>query len=235
MRFTLRVLRGVACVGLAIALLGRGASAIPIATIAIEPDPGGVVAPGGVAMFDVYLRDYIPDASTDAIIAFALDISASDSALTGGGTDFSRFSFALSPGLTGIIGSLVFDGDMSDDGRVEYGADIPPLGTETGILESMGDLLLGTLSVLAPTTEGTYSVALALDSVDPLFQTFLLIDDGSVFGATLPGDGDLTLLGSSFAVQGAQVVPEPSSLLLAGMGFVLCLGALSQRSRKRIA
>src|SRR5687768_10898713 len=72
------------------------------------------VSAGGTAHFDVYLRGYdLPN----SVVSFALNVGGSDPLLTADNTDFSSFMFTLNPALMGVIGSLDFDADLSDDGR----------------------------------------------------------------------------------------------------------------------
>ncbi|MDC0935201.1 hypothetical protein OAS39_02880 [Pirellulales bacterium] len=196
-------------------------AAAPVAMIVVEPNPSVSVGLGQTAEFDLYLRNYQPDNAGDAIISFGLNVAASDSALTGNGSDFSRFSFTLDAGLGGILGGIVFDGDISDEGRAEFGADAP---NESGILESMGDTLLGSLSIAAPDMSGVFPVDLQFDPSSPILVggTFFLVDDGSTFGQTIPGDGDLTITPSTIVV-----VPEPSAVaqglaMLTGLALCRC-------------
>lgn len=200
------------------------AAAAPM-VFSIEGTPG-TVAGGDTVLFDVYLRGL--DATLPGpVISFALNVAASDSSLTAGGTNFSRFGFTLDSSLIGVIGGLLFsDSDISDDGRVEFIADTPPFGAEEGIPAGAGDVRLGALSVVAPNVAGSYSVNLALDAQNPFFGSFLLIDDGSPFGLLAPEDLLLSVGGASFEVDGGSqpAVPEPSSLALFTLGTVGFVG-----------
>jgi len=208
-------------------LLLLGASGPPanadmvMATLSIEPT-GAAFLPGETALFDIFLRGYQPDDDATAIIAFTLDVGASDPLLTGGGADFSRFGFTLDSALEGILGGLPVDDDISDDGSVSFWADTPPFGNETGILASMGDVRLGGLSVLAPSEAGVFGVAFRVDFQNPFFATHFLLDDGGLGFPTLPGDGALAVENSALTV--INVVPEPGSLTLFGLGAASFLG-----------
>lgn len=194
----------------------------PVATLSLEPGPKVAATPGAAVAFDLWLRDYTPDSLSDPVITFALNVAASDAGLTGGGADFSSFSFVLDSGLAGILGAFPgSDFDISDDGRLEISADFP---TEPGIVQAMGDVLLGSLSVIAPNSPGNYAVNFNTDASSPIAQggTFLLIDSGKSL-PTLPGDGALNVLTSAIVV-----VPEPSSALL--ISLVLA-GVCWRRSR----
>jgi hypothetical protein len=215
-----------------IAVLGvlvNSASADLIATLSLEPNAGVTASPGEIGAFDVFLRDYRANNPADPVVAIGLNIAASDDGLTGSGTDFNRFAFSLDSGLSGIFGGVVFDGSISDDGRVQYGANLAPFGSETGILMSMGDVKLGTLFVEAPSTSGTFTIDLFVDSTSPIAGgTFLLVDDGTFPGPTLPGDGLLTVLSSQLTV-----VPEPSTMVLCIAAIGCGGGIIFQRRRSR--
>ena len=199
----------------------------PSATLSIEPAGDTVVSVGGTVEYSVFLRDYTPNNPSEPITAFGLNVAASSPVLTENGADFSRFAFVLDPGLNGMLGSLVFDGDISDDGLVQFGADVFPVPVETGILSSTGDIKLGRLSIASPLNPGTFDVGVLVDEGNPLVGgTFLLVDDGSILGLTFPGDGVLTTSQSSLTT-----IPEPSSIsvvLLAGIMILVRRPWLSQ-------
>jgi len=85
---------------------------------------------------------------------------------------YRGFSFTLNPDLNGTIGGGPGDGDLSDDGRIDISADFP---VESGITES--EVLLSSLTVVAPGIGGTYEVNLQIDQANSIAGgTFLLID-----------------------------------------------------------
>jgi hypothetical protein len=177
-----------------------------------------------MALFDVFLRDFD---EPFPIIAFALNVGASDTVLTGSGSDFGRFAFTLAPDIASLL-SLSFDSNISDDGRVEFGADLPPFGTDIGIPAAAGDVRLGTLSVLAPSTPGSFAVGLQATPAEPIFGggSYLLLDDGDL-GIVLPGGGTLGIVNTSLSV-----VPEPSTLTLAGIGVFLGVAGYFRGQRR---
>ena len=213
---------------IAVTAFARPAAASIVASLAILPDPSDPtlrVLPGQTATFFVTLTEYLADdpSDPDPIVAFRLNLGDSDPLLTAGGTDFSGFTFDLNPSV-GF--SLPFDDDISDDGIVEFGADLPPFGTDTGLFPGDAPIVLGVLRVVAPENPGFYQVGLAVTPSDPIFGggTFLQIDDGSLFGQTLPGDGTLNISNS-----GLSVVPEPGSVSIWMSVFAL---AFCRRRKK---
>lgn len=192
-----------------------------------------VTGPGGTANFNVTLNNLVTNSPSNVVLAFGLDFGSSSPTLTAGGTDFSAFSFVLDPGLIGVIGSIVYDDNASDDGHVQFGASVPPFGSETGISAAMGSVLLGVLSVTAPFDPGSYPVAFRIDASAPLLATYLEIYTGNeVAGPVLPTDGPLDFVNSSVEVPGGPaLIPEPSSILL---WSIAALGAalLPRRNRR---
>ncbi len=209
------------------------------ATVSLVPDFAGPVTGGSNVSFNVVLDSFTPDKMGDVIDSFTLDISASDSSLTAGGTDFSRFGFRLDADLTGKLnGNPLFgDADISDNGFVLFFRDGPPFGTDTGILDSDDGIFLGQLSVLAPSTAGIYNVGLNVNNASPFLGTNFTVGNDILPGIqTIPGDGTLTVNNSSFTVSGVNVVPEPSTLTLFLAGIV-SLFVVGQRTmcRSRVA
>ncbi|MDV6029150.1 MAG: PEP-CTERM sorting domain-containing protein [Phycisphaera sp. RhM] len=201
-----------------------------MATLAIENANPSVAGPGQTVRFDVWLRDLVTDSPTDFVEAFNLDFSGSDAALT---AILTSFDFQLDPGLTGILGGIVFDDDASDEGMIGYGADVAPLGTETGIYAWMGDTRLGQLSFSAPSNAGTYAVSFALDNTDPFSPTFLIVNDG-LFGQFVPTDGSLTVNAASFNVDvlSSNPVPEPGAIWM--MVATVVLAGVRRRQRSDV-
>ena len=187
------------------------------AILALSPSPSVSVAPGGTASLDVMLRDYT---GSDPIIGFSLDLTASDPALTGGGA-FDGFSFTRSPALDGVL-TMPFP---AVPGQFVYATDpfapVPEFGITPDLLAGLGgQITLGTLSIVAPMTAGTYDVVLA-----PGFgQTYLQLDN--LDSTTIPPDGTLDITNSAIEVTGSPVVPEPTGmavwLVLVSLAFITC-------------
>jgi hypothetical protein len=196
--------------------------------LALAPSPAVFVTPGNTALFHVILKDYT---GADPIIGFSLDLTASDAALTGGGT-FSGFSFARSSALDGILTLEM----PAAPGQFAFAADtfapVPEAGITPALLAaSGGQISLGTLSVLAPATPGHYNVVLT-----PGFgQTYLQLDNLDL--TTVPPDGDLNVVNSAMEVRdGPQPsVPEPASVvvwLLVGAWAVMAWRRRRERGAK---
>ncbi|TWU24812.1 hypothetical protein Pla52o_11020 [Novipirellula galeiformis] len=192
------------------------AGLITATTTTLDP-----IAPGDVVDFDIELRNVALPSPTDSIISITLDFTASDAALTVGGTDFSGFSFVPDAGLIGSL-SFSFDPDVSDDGIVTLDADTPPFGSDTGIPEATAYIRLGTLSAVAPPTPGDYTIGFLIDNTPFANSTTLLLDDFDF--TTLVPD----VQGASFTVTSAATVPEPASLLVFG-----CAGGCLVFCRRR--
>lgn len=161
----------------------------------------------------------------EELVFFGVDVSASDDALTDGGTDFSVFSF--------VAASPLLDGWGQIPGA-DFGPDpfLAVVEFETGAASlASGTYVLGTLSVdfaAAGVTADT-TVGVSLDAID------------SVIGVEIPGDFasftfvdvDLTAASTTFTTPGGLdgggdggVIPEPMttstlSVALAALGLVV--------------
>jgi hypothetical protein len=214
--------RQVASIVALLLLVSSNASAGVITINNTSPDP---VSPGASVLLDIDLTAVALPNPTDSIISIFLDFTATDPALTSSGLDFSGFDFTRNPGLDGLL-SLQLDSDVSVDGLVSLDADLFPFGSDSGIADGTAAINLGTLSVVAPASPGTYSVDLRVDSSFPVFGTSFILDDNPF----LPTAVAPTVEGANFTVASTLAVPEPSGLLL--FGFAPGYGLLCHRRRR---
>jgi len=183
---------------------------------------------GDTLMVDVVAQyDDGGDPATD-LVEFQIDVSASSANLTTAGTDFSRFSFALSP-------NAPFDMWVEVNNFADPTPDVSPamydndFGAAPGLDDTMGGtVLLGTLSVdLAGLTGGPTSTV-SINFVDAFFGTYASTDDGvdlldvdtinfgnsnGEFIFTTPGGGT-----------GGADVPEPATAITLLGAVAACAG-----------
>jgi len=193
----------------------QGALAATSGTYSLGP----ATISGNVAAFDVSL-DFTGEGGEE-LVFFAVDVSASDTALTGGGTDYSAFSFQKASPLLDGWDQL---GTFALGPSADFQTLTAPLGT--------GLYALGTLELdLAATGLGpgdAFTVSLAGGwkdalGVEPPGQPnlFHFVDAGfdpASQEATVPYDE-------------ADIIPEPLTSTLA----VLALAGLAGYVRKRRA
>lgn len=164
-------------------------------------------------------------APADTLEALQLSLIGSDPALTAGGTDFSRFAFAI-------------DGTT----LVNWSASPPDIGTSGFTLLAPNDPINGPFlsPSAAPYNIGLLTVDLAglvpgstpivtLAGNDPLFPTEGAGTVGGSFGpipTTFGQPGGLALLVP------ATAVPEPGALALAGLGAFLATVVAAHRRRQ---
>jgi hypothetical protein len=195
-------------------------------------------AAGVMASFDLSLRGVTPSSATfgvamtfsgapgDAVEAIQLSVLGSDPLLTAGGTDFSRFSFALNtPSLPGWQ-ELV---PVGLAGVGLYGPADPVAGPFLAPGSTPYDL--GTLSADLSGFAAGQSLLLSLAGGPPGLGT----DAGGMVSGVPVDSFDLMGMvsfgqpgGVTFTTPGLTAVPEPGSLVL----FALGLAAVVVTNRK---
>jgi hypothetical protein len=152
----------------------------------------------------------------DTIDNINLDVANSSPELTGGGFDFSRFSFAISPGLAGLGWTELIPVDF--------------LGVETivagpsPLTPSATDYAVGTLQVDLSGLLGVFTVTLS--PVDPTQGS----DVGGLVGGDYVSYADSRIL-SLGNPEGVALVPEP----LTASAVFLAVGTLGAYLRRRRA
>lgn len=202
--------------------LAAGSVHVNAASTAVYSLGPGVLS-GSVVQFDVGL-EFTSD-SGEELVFFGLDVASSDSVLTAGGTDFSRFDFVPALPLLedwAVVGALLFGSGQSSVSFHTVAPDLNPLAPGN---YSLGVLLLDTTGIGAGTG---FSVSLqAFDSVlgvelpgDPASFAFVDPDSdpgGRIFTLPAPSGGG---------------VPEPDEFLLVVVGFSGLVALLNFKRRE---
>lgn len=208
------------------AVLGLPTSAHAITTLDVELGPATLV--GNQAQMAVTIMFSETSANTTGLTYFQFDVSQSDSALTAGGTDFSRFSFTPASPLLDNWGPVPI---LDFSSGPQYG-----LGVDTALFPTEGlsagvDYVVGTLNILLDNlavgdylVDIEYTDVISFDGTVGFFQQLI--------NPQLPSDGfdpqsedivnQVTFSngGSSefTVVNNAPAIPEPTSLALAMIG-----------------
>ena len=192
--------------GLAAFVFACQAQAIPTALFDLGAP---TVIPTGIEV-DVILEFNADDPSNDAVNFFQLDVSNSSSNLTNGGTDYTRFSFLLEPGL-------IPDWQTTEDFAFNAPPDDSLSRSETLILPLLqGTYTLGQIRIdltgLTPGSGATLSIMSSETRVtyQDISSNILapLIDFGPTEGL------------ATFTIPDTRAVPEPltATLGLVGLG-----------------
>ena len=118
---------------------------------------------GNIASMDVSLMFDDQGAAGAGVVFFQIDVSNSDAALTGAGSDFSRFSFIPAAPLLDDWGLFADFGPSAFDSVVAYDLDT---GLFPGSALGHGTHLLGALQVDLSGPGIGSSVTIAIDGID---------------------------------------------------------------------
>lgn len=182
---------------------------------------GPPVVAGTTASLDVFFQ-FTGDPG-DTIDAFQLSVIGSDAALTSGGANFGRFSFAANPALFGA-----WSGSPSSIGDFGFSLFTPnDLIGGPFLLPAVDPYRIGTLNVnLAGLVAEFVTVTLAGN--DPLFPTWV---GGNIGGVPAEIPIDFAQPGGVAIPIAAAAVPEGGTFALAAVGMALLAGYRQRRSQ----